>query len=258
MPRPVSLHAISRQLSDRTRKIDARPKAAFTYCPLDYAKEPHESYLSLYGATKRRVLLLGMNPGPFGMAQTGVPFGDVSKVRDFLGVAGKVGRPKNEHPKRPIQGFACTKSEVSGTRLWGWAEERFGTAQAFFENFFVANYCPLVFMTESGANLTPDKLPDDVRTQIEAACDEALVAICDELEPEWVIGVGAFARKQAERALGGRKEKIGTILHPSPASPKANRGWAKEVEKELSELGLDLWSGSPIRAPRTRTKKAKT
>ena len=30
---------------------------------------------------------------------------------------------------------------------------------------------------------------------------------------------------------------IGTILHPSPASPKANRGWASIAERELQELG---------------------
>jgi single-strand selective monofunctional uracil DNA glycosylase len=251
----VSLRAISRQLSDRSRKIDARPMAAYTYCPLEYAREPHELYLEKYGQGQRRVLLLGMNPGPFGMAQTGVPFGDVSKVREFLGITGTVGRPRIEHPKRPIEGFACQKSEVSGSRLWGWAEARFKKPAAFFEHFFVVNYCPLVFMTESGANLTPDKLPEAVRQPIEVACDEALVAICDELKPEWVIGVGAFAKKQAERALSGRNEQVGSILHPSPASPKANRGWAEEAERELSAFNLDLWPSPTAPKARSSTKK---
>jgi single-strand selective monofunctional uracil DNA glycosylase len=237
----VSLLRISRQLAKKTRQIEPSPKAAYTYYPLDYAQEPHELYLEKYGQGQRRVLLLGMNPGPFGMTQTGVPFGDVSRVRDFLGVTGKVKRPAVEHPKRPIEGFSCKKGEVSGTRLWGWVEARFKTPEAFFKHYFVANYCPLVFMTETGANLTPDKLPPETRLAIEAVCDEALVAVCDELKPEWVVGIGAFAQKQAARALAGRKEKIGVVLHPSPASPKANRGWATEVERELQALGLDLW-----------------
>lgn len=242
MPGAVSLAQISRALAAHTRNLALGPGVAFMYCPLDYARDPHENYLKKFGKGTGRVLLLGMNPGPFGMAQTGVPFGDVAKVRDFLGVTGEVSRPTREHPKRPVEGFACAKSEVSGTRLWGWAEARFGQAERFFEHYFVANYCPLVFMSESGANLTPDKLSATTRGQIERVCDEALVALCDELRPSWVIGVGAFAEKQAARALAGRAEQIGSVLHPSPASPKANRGWASEAERELTALGLDLWS----------------
>ena len=96
-----------------------------------------------------------MNPGPFGMAQTGIPFGDVTMVRDFLGIDGAVGRPEREHPKRRVEGMACARSEVSGTRLWGWARDEFGTAEHFFGRFFVANYCPLVFMEASARNLDP-------------------------------------------------------------------------------------------------------
>src|SRR5688572_32536315 len=95
-----------------------------------------------------------MNPGPFGMAQTGVPFGDVAMVRDWLGIVAAVAKPRDEHPKRPVLGFECQRSEVSGARLWGWARARFGTPQRFFERFFVANYCPLAFMESSGANRT--------------------------------------------------------------------------------------------------------
>jgi single-strand selective monofunctional uracil DNA glycosylase len=233
---------VSRQLAEKTRRIKAQPLAAYTYRPLDYARVPHELYLEKFGQGRKRVLLLGMNPGPFGMAQTGVPFGDVGLVRDFLGVVGEVGKPTREHPKRPVEGFACKRSEVSGTRLWGWVKARFHSPDLFFRDYFVANYCPLVFMTESGANLTPDKLPETVRGRIQVVCDEALRAMCDELEPEWVIGVGAFAEKQAARALVGRKERLGTVLHPSPASPKANRGWAAEAERDLAQLGLDFWS----------------
>jgi single-strand selective monofunctional uracil DNA glycosylase len=234
----VSLVSISRELSRRVSKLRFAAPVSHVYNPLEYARVPHERYLSLWGTPPKRALLLGMNPGPFGMAQTGVPFGDVALVRDFLRVTGEVGRPTVEHPKRPILGFDCPRSEVSGRRLWGFAQERFGSPERFFENFFVVNYCPLAFMEESAANRTPDKLPKAEQVPLLAACDAALAQIVAELSPSFVIGVGAFATARAKLALPGFSGVIATISHPSPASPKANRGWAELVEKELTEHGL--------------------
>jgi single-strand selective monofunctional uracil DNA glycosylase len=210
------------------------------YNPLVYARKPHEDYLQRYGAEPREILLLGMNPGPFGMVQTGVPFGDIAMVRDWLGVVGEVVRPKNEHPKRPVLGFACARSEVSGTRLWGWARDRYGTPDKFFARFFVANYCPLAFVEDSGKNRTPDKLPAAEQQALFALCDEALRALVAHLRPRIVIGVGGFAQARAVLALAGQPCAVGTILHPSPANPQANRGWANVVEKQLGALGVEL------------------
>jgi len=234
----VSLVSISRELSQKVDKLKFAAPVTHIYNPLGYAREPHERYLTEWGKGPKRALLLGMNPGPFGMAQTGVPFGDIGMVRDFLGVTGKVGRPSSEHPKRPIEGFTCGRGEVSGRRLWGFAEARFGSPAKFFKHFFVVNYCPLAFMEESGANRTPDKLPKTEQAPLFQACDAALAAIVRELAPEFVIGVGAFATARAKAALPSFDGVIATISHPSPASPKANRGWAELVEKELQEHGL--------------------
>jgi single-strand selective monofunctional uracil DNA glycosylase len=234
----VSLVNISRELSRQVDKLRFSAPVSYVYNPLAYAREPHERYLETWGQGPKRALLLGMNPGPFGMAQTGVPFGDVGMVREFLGIDGKVGRPKLEHPKRPIQGFDCTRGEVSGKRLWRFAQDRFGSPRAFFEHFFVVNYCPLAFMEEGGGNRTPDKLPKAEQQALFGACDRALADVARELKPELVIGVGAFATARARLALPGHQYRIATISHPSPASPKANRGWAELVEKELAELGL--------------------
>jgi single-strand selective monofunctional uracil DNA glycosylase len=210
------------------------------YDPLVYARAPHEAYLKRWGKGPKEVVLVGMNPGPFGMAQTGVPFGDVALVRDWLGIQGKVGRPAEEHPARAITGFECPRGEVSGQRLWGFARDTFGTAERFFARFFVANYCPLAFMEASGKNFTPDKLPKDEQGPLFEACDRALVRVTDALRPGMVIGVGAFAEKRASLALADRPLRIGTILHPSPASPLANRGWAGLVRQQLQSLGVDL------------------
>src|SRR4051812_45745444 len=185
----MNLTQVSRTLCERVSGLSFRPPVAYVYNPLEYARVPHEAYLKRYGKGPKRVLLLGMNPGPFGMAQTGVPFGDVSMVRDFLGLTGKVDKPTLEHPKRTISGFDCARSEVSGSRLWGFARSHFETALRFSQDFFVANYCPLVFMDAGGKNLTPDKLPKAEQELLFQACDEALREIVSTLKPEFVIGV---------------------------------------------------------------------
>jgi single-strand selective monofunctional uracil DNA glycosylase len=232
------LVTISRDLSARVGELHF-PSVPFVYNPLVYARAPHEAYLERWGAKRpREVLMLGMNPGPFGMAQTGVPFGDVAMVRDFLGIEGPVGQPTREHPRRPVRGFDCPRSEVSGTRFWGWASDRFSTAERFFERVFVANWCPLVFMDDSGRNRPPDRLPADERTALFQACNEALAGIADTLQPTLVIGIGGFAEQRAREALGSDL-RIGRILHPSPASPAANADWAGLVDAQLRALGFE-------------------
>ena len=234
----MSLPQIADELSATVSGLSFSAPITHWYNPLVYAREAHHRYLERYGAGTREVLLLGMNPGPWGMAQTGVPFGEVALVRDWMEISAPVQRPEREHPKRPVQGFDCLRSEVSGRRLWGWARDRYGPAEAFFAQFFVANYCPLVFMEESGRNRTPDKLPFAERAPLFDACDEALRSTVETLQPRWVLGVGKFAEDRARAALGGYRGTIGRITHPSPANPKANRGWEPLVEMELSELGL--------------------
>ena len=208
------------------------------YNPLEYAWVIHEKYLELASQGKKEVVFLGMNPGPYGMAQTGVPFGEINAVRDWMGLNGTVGKPEPEHPKRLVEGLDCKKSEVSGRRLWGLFAERFGSQEAFFKDHFVANYCPLVFMEEGGKNRTPDKLPVEETQPLERICDQHMREIVEILEPEWLVGVGGFAQKKAELALKGMDVKIGKVLHPSPASPAANRGWAEAAVKQLADQGI--------------------
>jgi single-strand selective monofunctional uracil DNA glycosylase len=157
-----------------------------------------------------------------------------------MGIEEPVGRPPDEHPKRPVEGFGCPRSEVSGRRLWGLFAERFGTASAFFREHFVANYCPLVWMRDSGANLTPDKLPAAEMEPVEQACHDHLAGLIGALRPQFLVGIGAYAEgrlREAASRLGWQAE-IGRVLHPSPASPAANRGWAEAAGRQLEELGV--------------------
>ncbi len=208
------------------------------YNPLEYAWDAHAAYVRKYARGTRRVMFLGMNPGPFGMAQCGVPFGEVSLVRDWMGVCEPVGKPAEEHPKRLITGFSCQRSEVSGRRLWSWARDRFGSAEAFFAEHFVVNYCPLIWLEETGRNRTPDKIPAAEMAPVERACDAHLARLIALLEPEWLVGVGGFAEARFRAVAGAGPAKIARIPHPSPANPAANKDWAGAANAALAAASI--------------------
>lgn len=235
-----ALLASTRNLADALRDLEFSAPVSCVYRPLDYAWQPYRRYLENFGSGTKRVLFLGMNPGPFGMVQTGVPFGEVTAVRDWMGIEEPVGRPANEHAKRPVEGFHCQRSEVSGRRLWGLFAQRFGTASAFFHDHFVLNFCPLVWMSASGANLTPNALPTVEMAPVEQACLQHLTEVIDLMRPSFLIGVGGFAEERLRRAAEtlGTTARRGRILHPSPASPAANRGWAQAATRQLVDQGV--------------------
>lgn len=228
----------AKELSDGVSRLSFSPPVAVVYNPLQYAWESHRIYIEKYGASEKKIVFLGMNPGPWGMAQTGVPFGEIDAVRNWLEISAEIKKPHVEHPKRLVEGFACSRSEVSGRRLWGLFRERFGSAESFFTRHFVANYCPLVFMEEGGKNRTPDKLKKEERLPLFALCDLHLHRVAEILEAEWLVGIGGFAAKSAERLFAHFDIHVGQILHPSPASPAANKNWAGKVTEQLMELGI--------------------
>lgn len=243
--RSADLIRVTGQLADAVDALNFAAPVAHIYNPLRYAWPSHRQYLDRFGWAPGRILLLGMNPGPFGMAQTGIPFGDVGMVRDWMGISAAVSPPARQHPKRPIQGFDCARSEVSGRRLWGWAQQLAGSAERFFTDYFVLNYCPLVFMHDSGRNLTPDKLPPCERDSLYRVCDAALREAIAALQPRALVGIGRFAATRLQRALPNQAATVLTAPHPSPASPLANRGWAPLMDAALAPL-----LGTPAAATR--------
>ena len=229
----------SKRLSDAVDALDFEPPVTHTYNPLRYAWSGHRRYLERFACSRKKILFMGMNPGPFGMAQTGVPFGEIKIVQEWMGIEENISEPEITHPKRPVEGFACKRSEVSGSRFWGLFAEHFPVASDFFTDHFVSNYCPLVFMEASGSNRTPDKLTATEISKLYSVCDQYFCELVDALQPDWVIGVGVFAEVRAKKALSKYNLNIGRILHPSPANPAANRGWAKQAENQLKNL--DIW-----------------
>jgi single-strand selective monofunctional uracil DNA glycosylase len=234
------LESIVTDMVDALRPLRFGPPITHVYNPLEYARESLRQYHANFASTPKEVVFLGMNPGPWGMAQTGIPFGELNAVRDWMQINAPVGTPAEMHPKRPVMGFACTKREVSGRRLWGWAKETFQTPNRFFKRFFVANYCPLLFIEKSGRNRTPDQIRVAERKPLEKICDQALRRTIEYFKPRYVVGIGKFAEKRARIAIDNQKVKIGVITHPSPANPQANRGWESLIVKQLADLGIRL------------------
>lgn len=235
-----SILAITKRLRKQLGSLQFDAPVSHVYNPLEYAWSAYEQYILRFATSPCRTMFLGMNPGPWGMAQTGIPFGEIDAVRKYLSIHARIDRPAREHPKRPILGFECKRSEVSGKRLWGLMESRYGNPEDFFKSHYIANYCPLVFMDSGARNLTPDKITGDAMVQLETACDQHLQQLLEILRPEFAIGVGAYAYDCLKRVC--HKEKfdvnVNKILHPSPASPAANRDWAGQATRQLQEIGV--------------------
>ena len=234
-------------LVERTRRLrDEVDGLVFTYDgyiynPLDYAWDMHEAYLRRYVRQSAEVLFLGMNPGPFGMMQTGVPFGEVNAVRDYLKLNLHVGKPKLEHPARPVLGMDIKRSEGSGKRLWGLIALRWPDPNGFFEEHCIFNYCPLGFLDKgkTAKNFTPDHLPKEERAALEAVCDSYLRDIIDMIDPKALIGVGKYAQAKLQ-AVNDKNRIVDSIIHPSPGNPQANVDWNGKTIQKMRELGL--WS----------------
>lgn len=236
----MRLSAITDDLIGDLRMLNFGSPVTHVYNPLVYARKAYDAYLQRYALPPKEVVFVGMNPGPWGMAQTGVPFGEVNAVKNWLAIETQVGVPDIMHPKKPVTGFSCRKSEVSGRRLWGWAMAACESPEIFFRRFFVANYCPLLFLEASGRNCTPNRLKAAEKKPLLNICDRSLRRMIAFLKPRCVIGVGNFAHDRVQEALRGMGLVVGRITHPSPANPRANRGWENAVKQELADLGVKI------------------
>lgn len=233
-----NLFRITDKLIEELGKLKFGPPVAHIYNPLEYARSGYDAYLRKYAGGPKEVVLVGMNPGPWGMAQTGVPFGEITLVKDWLGIETPIGRPQKTHPKRPVDGFQCKRREVSGKRLWGWAKKTFVTPENFFSRFFVANYCPLLFIDGDGRNRTPNNIKASERKPLLSICDQALLETIMYFKPRYVVGIGEFAAGRANVTLADPGIIVCRITHPSPANPKANKGWETLIKSELGALGI--------------------
>jgi len=238
--------AFTQILLDRTKQLSSEVQKiqfsfdGYVYNPLEYAWNLHSLFLEKYVRENSQIMFLGMNPGPFGMMQTGVPFGEVNAVRDYLKIFGFVGSPSNCHPNRPVEGLGCSRSEVSGRRLWGLVQSRWNIPEEFAEKHSVFNYCPLGFLlgTKTAKNITPDHLAKEERKELEDICDAYLKDVVELIKPKALIGVGKYAENKFLSLFDKSEYLISSIIHPSPGNPQANNGWAEKTTQKMKDLGL--------------------
>ncbi|KAK3582712.1 hypothetical protein CHS0354_039748 [Potamilus streckersoni] len=233
--------SVEQRLCEKLKSLQFGSKVYCVYNPLEYAFNTHLNYVSRFCNSEKVVLFLGMNPGPYGMAQNGVPFGDATIVRDWLTIEGDIYKPYKEHPKRPILGLHCSRREVSGSRFWEYFKKKCGIPENFFKHCFVHNICPLTFMSESGKNITPPELPVTERNLLNDYCGSVLVETIRLLGVKILVCVGRFTEQKAQRVLssaGVNGVRIEMIMHPSPANPAANKDWEAVVEKQLNEMDI--------------------
>ena len=223
---------------DLARRLEVEGVADCVYNPLMYAWEIHEEFIRISGGEGAQTILLGMNPGPHGMGQMGIPFAATSVVRDLLGISGiDVDKPAVTHPRRPVNGLSHPKEEVSGTRLWGLLQDRYGSARQIFQNVFLVNHCPLMILDgPRGTNITPNNVSGPSVHDLLERCDQHLREAVIALGAEEVIGIGKYAEKRANLALSGMGTRVKTCWHPSPASPLANRNGGEDWRKNVRDV----------------------
>ncbi|XP_049285272.1 single-strand selective monofunctional uracil DNA glycosylase [Anopheles funestus] len=235
------VYHIEQELSAALRKVTLPSDVAACYDPIEYASEIHCAYLQRFLDGPKPILFLGMNPGPWGMCQTGVPFGYVPAVRDWMGLRGTVTKPKPELAARPVEGLACTREEQSGKRWWGLYEELCGTSDGFFRSCFVYNLCPLAFFHQTGRNITPSELKGKAKGEIQSISEQYLAIALTLLKPKIVISVGRYTEDRIKSLT--KQNKIDPTIatycmpHPSPRSLN-NTNWPEKAKLWLTEHGI--------------------
>ena len=233
------LLSLEKKLVNEVGKISFNLPVAYVYSPLEYAFNIHTLYVKKYCNTPKKILFLGMNPGPWGMSQTGVPFGEINMVKNWLKISGPVGKPAREQENRKVTGFECKRSEVSGKRLWGLFKELCGTPEKFFKHAYVHNYCPIALMDKKGCNITPAEMKGKEQLTLHSDCDKTLADIIKLLKAEIVIGIGGYAEKRAQLVVKSHNLHVQILCLPHP-SPRAanNKNWNEKATKKLTEFGL--------------------
>ncbi|XP_045776673.1 single-strand selective monofunctional uracil DNA glycosylase [Maniola jurtina] len=229
------------EMNEALNEFNLPPAVKCVYNPSIYARYTFEMYARKYCNTKKKIMFFGMNPGPWGMSQTGVPFGEISSVRDWLGIEGPVNKPPHEIRERPVDGFDCKRTEVSGKRFWGLLKTICGTPENFFKTSFVYNYINQQWMKSNGCNLTPGDFKVSDMEPLYNICDPIFVKILKLYEVEIVVAIGKFCETRAQKAikkyLPSSSIKILYLSHPSPRSVN-NNNWEQKALEELKRHDL--------------------
>lgn len=220
-------------LNNELNELQFPKNITHIYNPIVYALNLHCQYIKKFLNGKKKVMLIGMNPGPNGMVQNGVPFGNTNTVKNLMKIQGQVDQPPSLNPKRPVTGLSCTTEEPSGVRIWNLLQKLAGSLEVFGEQCFLHNFCPLAFFDEQGKNITPSELKGKIKSTLRDICLKYLEKEIQLIQPEIIIAIGSYVgdslRKLSKQSIYVRTNiKILQLAHPSPRSLN-NNNWPEKA-----------------------------
>ncbi|XP_037927861.1 single-strand selective monofunctional uracil DNA glycosylase-like [Teleopsis dalmanni] len=230
-------YEIEKELNEKLRHYRA-PIEDIThiYNPVEYAADLHCEYLRKYLDRPKRVVFLAVHPEQNGMAQTGVPFGNVSTVRDMMKLCGEVKQPNRLHPKHPVLGLNCHINEPSGVRFWGLMDKIAGSLDTFSEQCFVHTFCPLLFFNEYGRTIEPCVLPFEIKYPMRDLLVEALCKEMKLVQPEIIVVTGNYVYNGLQRSELYAKTLL-VMTNPHPWVPN-NHNWVRRSERWLYQYDI--------------------
>jgi single-strand selective monofunctional uracil DNA glycosylase len=241
----------ARRFEPMARQL-ARATGWLVLNPGRYGERWHARFRRAYPMSPRPLLVFGLNPGPYGMAQTGVPFTDLKRLesalpglwKDLVASGEPVTRPGLAPPS--LARHLTRTFESSSVRVYRFLERAYGRPELALREVVFVNPCPLLFIDpETGANRTPADLPRALRARKAAELVHAfeelrratVLEAVAELEPRGAILLGrdvAAAVGEALRAALGARSVV-EWEHPARAVPET---WSRGLADELRKRGL--------------------
>ena len=226
--------------------------------PGRYGERWHRRFRETYPPGPNPVLLLGLNPGPYGMGQTGIPFTDIRRLESDLPELAARLRTDGESIGLPglappdLRRRLDRTFESSSIRVYRFLRLAGGSAGAGWRRVVAANPCPMLFM-EGTVNRTPADLRRALRKrggrlervtarleecdQLRRECAREAVRV---LEPRGVILLGRNIQEAlaGDPSLGAVPGGVLAWEHPARAVPDA---WAGGLVRAVRRRGW--WKG---------------
>jgi single-strand selective monofunctional uracil DNA glycosylase len=233
----------------RFEPMARRIRAATGWLVLDpgrYGERWHHRFRRCYPVGPRPLLVFGLNPGPYGMAQTGVPFTDLKRLefhlprlwRELLAAREPVALPGLAPPS--LRPFLTRTFESSSVRVYKFLERAFGSAEQAFRRVAFVNPCPLLFIDRAtGENRTPADLPraaPRLMREFDALRRTTVLEAVSELEARGAVLLGKDVARAAAPALRAAlpADSVLEWEHPARAVPET---WARGLHESLAARG---------------------
>jgi len=228
---------------------EARGAGLQVWNPALYALDIYQEYLTKFPPEPGAILALGLNPGPYGMAQTGIPFTDCRTASGALGmemtIPGKAPDDLISRLKKANGKWRGTY-ERSSLGMYRFLILAWGDIKTAYRNWFVGNPCPLLFLDPERWNVTPADPRLRRMKEVGELRQRAVIGFSEILNPRGIVCFGKDVAKAvgevAIRQVG--PDRVVFYEHPARAVPEK---WAAGLLQELTQR--QLLTGKPGVSP---------